>query len=138
MQLLSIEEIEKSLRRGLLIKIDSVLFRNMRWQPYLEVIVSVESVREVPIIFQAAELYLSYNQEEVGPLPTLARPYVLKEPAEGIEIRMRKDLYHTLAEELAGQKKPRGFVGIRGIVIVSSPNYSGFIEVPVDEQYQMR
>ena len=120
------------------VTVDHVYFRNYKWQPYLEVKITVESVRQLPLRVSAVDLYLSYNSQEVGPLPALPRPYELTEPGEGIEIRMRKDLYPTLVEELANPKRGENFFQIRGMLIVKSPGHSGFIEFPVDLTSTMR
>lgn len=138
MELPSIEEIEKDVRRGLRVTVDHVYFRDYKWQPHLAVKLAVVSARQLPLRISASDLYLSYNAQEVGPLPTLPRPFELNEPGEGIEIRLRKDLYPTLAEELANRKRSEDFFQIRGMLIVESPNYSGFIEFPVDLTYTMR
>lgn len=134
----AIEEIEKNARRGLRVTVDHVFFRNYKWQPHLEIMIAIESVRQLPLRLAAVELYLSYNSDEVGPLPPLTRPYELTEPGEGIEIRVRKDLYPTLAEELANRKRQEDFFIIRGMVILESPGHTGFMEFPVDLDYVMR
>ena len=134
----SIQEIEKDARRGLRISVDYVHFRDYKWQPHLEVKIAIESVRQLPLRIIAVDLYLSYNSEEVGPLPPLTRPYEITEPDEGIEIRMRKDLYPTLAEELAARKRAEEYFQIRGMVVVQSPDHAGFMEFPVDLTYTMR
>lgn len=138
MELPSIKEIEKGTRRGLRVTVDHVHFRNYKWQPHLEVKLAIESVELLPLRVSAVDLYLSYNAQEVGPLQPLSRSYELGERGEGIEIRMRKDLYPTLAEELANRKRSEDYFQIRGMVIVESPNHSGFIEFPVDLTYTWR
>lgn len=138
MELPSIKEIEQNARRGLKVRVDHIFFRDYKWQPYLEVQISIESVRQLPLRISAVDLHLSYNAEEVGPLPPLARPYEITEPDEGIEIRMRKDLYPTLAEELARKERAERFFQIRGMLIIESPRHSGFMEFPVDLTYEMR
>ena len=138
MLLPSIQEIEKDARRGLRVTVDYVYFRDYKWQPHLEVKLAVESVRQLPLRVIAVDLYLSYNSQDVGPLPSLPRPYELTEPGEGIEIRLRKDLYPTLAEELKNRTRNEDFFQVRGQVIVESPDYSGFMEFPVDVTYTMK
>ena len=134
----SIKEIEQDARRGLRVTLNHVIFRDYKWQPHLEVKISIESVRQLPIRISAVDLHLYYNAQEVGPLPSLPRPYEITEPDEGIEIRMRKDLYPTLAEELANRNRNEDYFQVRGMLIVESPNHSGFIEVPVDLSYTIR
>ena len=138
MVLPSIKEIEKHARRGLRVTVDHVYFRDYKWQPYLEVKIAIESVRQLPLRIIAVDLYLSYNSQQVGPLPSLTRPYEITEPDEGIEIRMRKDLYPTLAKELADRKRPEDYFQIRGMVLVESPDHAGFLEYPLDITYTMR
>ncbi len=127
-----IKEIEPNIRRGFRVKVDHIYHRPYRWQPYLEVKLAIETVRHVPLRVVGTELYLSYNAEEVGPLPALPRPYELREPGEGIEIRMRKDLYSTLHDELSKQKGTEQSFQIRGQIVVDAPGYEGIIEIPVD------
>ena len=134
----SIKEIEKAARRGLKVTIDHVHFRDYKWQPYLEVKLAIESVRQLPLRIIAVDLHLSYNSQEVGPLLSLTRPYELTEPGEGIEIRMRKDLYPTLAKELADRNRAEDYFQIRGMVLVESPDHKGYFEFPVDLSYAMR
>ena len=135
MQAPSIQEIEQDARRGLRVNVGHVLFRDYDWQPYLEVKLLVESVRQLPLRVSAVDLQLSYNGQEVGPLPALTRPRELTEPGEGTEIRMRRDLYPTLVKELKEKGTKECHFQIRGMLVVESPHYSGFIELPVDLTY---
>ena len=135
MQQSPIQEIEQDARRGLRVSVVHVLFRDYKWQPHLEVKIAVESVRRLPLRVSAVDLQLSYNAQEVGPLPPIPRPYELTEPGEPIEIRLRKDLYPDLAQELRGDGRQGRFFQISGTVIVESPYHSGFIEFPVDTTY---
>jgi hypothetical protein len=130
----SVKEVEQNIRRGLRVKVDNVYFRDYEWQPHLEVVISVESVRQVPVRVSSVDLSLHYMSKEVGPLPPLNRPYEITEPDEAITIRMRKDLYPTLAEELRRASKDRkeGHFQIRGMIIVESPDHAGFMQFPVD------
>ena len=82
MQIASITEIEQDARRGLRARCDDVVFRDYKWQPFLEVKITVESVRQLPLRISAADLHLYYNAQEVGPLPGIPRPYELNEPGE--------------------------------------------------------
>ena len=134
----SIKEVEQDIRRGLRVIVDHIIFRDNKWQPYLEVKISIEEVRHLPIRVSAIDLFLSYNAEEIGPLPSLPRPHELTEPGEGVEIRMRKDLYPTLVEELLNRKRAEDFFQVRGMIIIESPNYLGFLEFPVDCTYVFR
>lgn len=128
----SINEAEANIRRGLRIKVDNVIYRANRWQPHLEVKISIETVRHVPLRILGSELFISYNQQEIGPLPILPRPYDLRDPGEGIEIRVRRDLYPTLVEELETKKGTEQFFQIRGAFVIEAPGYEGLLEVPVD------
>ena len=130
-----IKEIEQDARRGLRVEVNHVLFRNYKWQPYLEIQIMIESVRQLPLRITAFDLFLSYNQQEVGPLPALSRPYDLTESGEGLEIRLRKDLYSTFAEELNNPQRDEDYFQIRGFVLFESPRHLGFIEYPVDLSY---
>ncbi len=118
MPLPSIKEVEKDTRRGLRVTVDHVYFRDHKWQPYLEVKIAIESVRQLPLRVIALDLYLSYNSQEVGPLSPLTRPHEITEPGEPIEIRLRRDLYHTLVEELAVRTRGEQHFHIRGMVLV--------------------
>ncbi len=138
MRLPSIEEIEKDTRRGLRVTIGHVYFRDYKWQPYLEVKIAIESVRKLPLRVIALDLYLSYYSQEVGPLLPLSRPYEITEPGEPIEIRLRRDLYQTLVEELAAGTRGEQYFQIRGMVLVESPDHVGFLEFPVDLSYNAR
>ncbi len=138
METLSIGEVEKDLRRGLRVKVDHVIFRDYKWQPHLEVKISIESLRKQPVRVSSADLALWYNQQEVGPIPPLTRPYEITEPDEPVEIRMRKELYPTLAEELRNKPQNEGHFQIRGMIIVESPYHLGFIEFPVDITYSAK
>lgn len=132
MALRTILDIDQDVRRGLRATLDHVYFRNYKWQPYLEVQISVESVRQIPLRITAVDLLLSYNQEEVGPLPLLRRPLELTEPGEGVEIRIRKNLYPSFAEELENRHRAEDFFQVRGFLLVESPDYIGQLEFPVD------
>ena len=138
MLLPSIQEIEKDARRGLRVTVDYVHFRNYKWQPHLEVKLAIESVRRLPLRITAVDLYLSYNSQEVGPLPPLTRPHAITEPDEPAEIALRKDLYPTLVKELAARNRPEDYIQIRGMILVESPDHTGFMEFPVDLTYTMR
>ena len=138
MVLPSIKDIEKDARRGLRVTVDHVHFRDYKWHPHLEVKIAIESVRQLPLRIIAVDLYLSYNSEEVGPLPSLTRPYEITEPGESIEIRMRKDLYPTLVEEMTHRKRTEDYFQVRGLVLFESPDHAGFLEFPVDLTYTMR
>jgi hypothetical protein len=138
MALRTIAEIDQDVRRGLRAALDHVYFRNHKWQPYLEVQISVESVRQIPLRITAVDLFLSYNQEEVGPIPPLPRSLELTEPGEGVEIRLRKDLFPSFAEELADRQRSEDFFQVRGFLVVESPEYIGQVEFPVDLSYTMR
>lgn len=127
-----IAEVEQNIRRGFRAKVDHILHRPYRWQPYLEIKLAVETVRHAPLRVVGSELYLSYNAEEVGPLPALPRPYELRELGEGVEIRMRKDLYPTLDSELTQKRGTEQCFQLIGKIVVDSPDYEGILEMPVD------
>jgi hypothetical protein len=133
-----IKKIEANIRRGFRVKVDQIIHRPYRWQPYLEIRLAIETVRHAPLRVVGTELYLSYNAEEVGPLPALPRPYELRELGEGIEIRMRKDLYPTLHDELTVKKGTEQYFQIRGHIVIDAPNYEGIIEIPVDTSHQVK
>ena len=133
-----ITEVEQDIRRGFRVKVDRILHRSYRWQPYLEIQLSIEEVRHVPLRVVGAELFLSYNSEDVGPLPALPRPYKLQELGEGIKIIMRKDLYPTLDTELSQKKGTEQYFQIRGQIVVDSPNHEGTLETLVDISHEVK
>ncbi len=137
MMLPSVKDVEQNIRRGLRVKVDHVYFRDYEWQPHLEVVISVESVRQVPVRISSVDLSLHYMSKEVGPLQPLNRPYEITETDRSITIRMRKDLYPTLAEALKEAIKDRRdrYFRISGVIIVESPDYAGFVQFPVDQTY---
>jgi len=109
-----------------------------RWQPFLEIRLAVQSMRHVPIRIRGSELYLSYQKEEVGPLPPLSMPYELREPGKNIEITIRKDLYPTLHEELKYRQFSEREFQIRGNLVVEAPGYHGILKIPVDTAYRLK
>ena len=95
-------------------------------------------MRFVPIRIRGSELYISYEKEEIGPLPPLPTLYELREPGKNIEISMRKDLYPTLHEEMKYRQFSEREFQIRGNLFVEAPGYQGILKIPVDTAYRLK
>jgi hypothetical protein len=91
----------------------------------------------VPILISDSELYLSYHEEEVGPLPPFPMNYLLREPGKSIEITIRKDLYPTLEEDLKYHRFGKREFQVRGNLVVQAPGYDGILKIPVDVAYRL-
>jgi len=133
-----VTQVEAEIRRGLVLKVDIIVYHPNKWQPFLEIRLAVQTQRHVPILIRASELYISYQGEEVGPLPPFPMPYELREPRKNIEIAMRKDLYPTLHRELENHQFSQREFQIRGNLFVEAPGYHGILKIPVNTAYRVQ
>jgi hypothetical protein len=133
-----VTQVESEIYRGLRVKVDRIVYHPNMWQPFLEIRLAVQSMRYVPIRIRGSELYISYQKEEVGPLPPLPMPYELRELGKNIEIRIRKDLYPTLHEDLKYHQFSEREFQIRGNLVIEAPGYHGILKILVDTAYRLK
>jgi len=133
-----VTQVKSEIYRDLVVKADRIVHHPNRWQPYLEIRLAVQTMRFVPILISGSELYLSYQKEEVGPLPSLPMRYELREPRKSIEITMTKDLYPTLHEDMKYHQSSEREFQIRGNLVVEAPGYDGILKIPVDTAYRLK
>ena len=133
-----VTQVKSEIYRDLIVNAGRIVHHPNRWQPFLEISLAVQTKRFVPILISGSDLYLSYEEEEVGPLPPLSISYLLREPGNSIQITMRKDLYPALEEDLKYHHFSRREFQIRGYLAVEAPGYDGRLEIPIDATYRLQ
>ena len=133
-----VTEVAPQIYRDLVVNAGRIVHHSNKWQPFLEISLAVQTKRFVPVLISGSELYLGYQEEEVGPLPPLSTSYILREPGKSIEITMRKDLYPTLEEDLKYHHFSKREFQIRGYLVVEAPGYDGRLQIPIDTAYRLQ
>ena len=132
-----VTQVKSEIYRDLVVNAGRIVHHANRWQPFLEISLAVKTMGFAPILISDSELYLSYQEEEVGPLPPLPMRYLLREPGKSIEITMRKDLYPTLEEDMKYHRFSKREFQIRGNLVVEAPGYDGSLKISVEMAYRL-
>jgi hypothetical protein len=73
-----VTQVKSEIYRDLVVNAGRIVHHANRWQPFLEISLAVKTMGFVPILISDSELYLSYHEEEVGPLPPFPMNYLLR------------------------------------------------------------
>ncbi|GEM_PF-2871557 len=133
-----IEDAATDIRRGLTVRLHSASFRDYKWSPHLGIVVSVEWVGLFSVQIVGLDLFVYYNESEIGPLAPLPGPKILRPPSDGILVRLRKDLYPDLVTELRRQDRGPAYVWVRGMLTLDAPAFDGLLEYPLDMRGELK